>query len=138
MADAGISDIGHVADRSGPMPHELSCRPCAPHRPSATKTMINFAWRPRASGRRFGAPMADRSSGGRATGARLRATPDPPERTLQRDIGPHPQPGAVHHAQGIVRGARMRPITRRDAIEALAAGVQPCFMCRPDRGLRVD
>ncbi|WP_432003656.1 DUF6233 domain-containing protein [Streptomyces sioyaensis] len=61
----------------------------------------------------------------------------PPEWTLQMDIGADPRPVAVHH-QCTMRGARVRPITRRDAIEALAVGVQPCAMCRPDRELQVD
>ncbi|WP_411977181.1 DUF6233 domain-containing protein [Streptomyces decoyicus] len=67
----------------------------------------------------------------------LRAAPDPPERTLQRGTGAAPQPAAVHHGQGIVRGARMRQSTRRKVIAALSAGVRPCCMCRPERGLRV-
>ncbi|AJT70192.1 hypothetical protein T261_8600 [Streptomyces lydicus] len=53
------------------------------------------------------------------------------------DIGAEPRPVAVHH-QCAMRGARMRQITRRDAIEALAAGVQACVLCRPDRELQGD
>ncbi len=45
--------------------------------------------------------------------------------------GAAPQPAAVHHGQGIVRGARTRQSTRRNVIAALSAGVRPCFMCRP-------
>ncbi|AJT70189.2 hypothetical protein T261_8597 [Streptomyces lydicus] len=44
----------------------------------------------------------------------------------------------MHHGQCTMRSARMRRISRRDAIEALAAGVQPCVLGRPDREFRVD
>ncbi|MEU9485954.1 hypothetical protein AB0D83_20200 [Streptomyces decoyicus] len=54
------------------------------------------------------------------------------------DIGTHPQPVAVPPGQGIVRGARMRRITRRDAIEALPADGHLRFVRRSDHGLRVD
>ncbi|MFE3770916.1 DUF6233 domain-containing protein [Streptomyces sp. NPDC059122] len=62
----------------------------------------------------------------------------PREWTLQMDIGADPRPVAVHHGQCTVRSARMRRITRRDAIEALAVGVQPCVLCQPDRELQMD
>ncbi|MFG2402511.1 DUF6233 domain-containing protein [Streptomyces lydicus] len=61
----------------------------------------------------------------------------PPEWTLQMDIGADPRPVAVHHGQCTMRSARMRPITRRDAIEALTVGIQACALCRPDRELQV-
>ncbi|WP_331759783.1 DUF6233 domain-containing protein (plasmid) [Streptomyces sp. NBC_01525] len=61
-----------------------------------------------------------------------------PEWTLQMDIGADPRPVAVHHGECSVPSARMRQITRRDAFEALAAGVQACVLCRPDRELQVD
>ncbi|MEU3994150.1 DUF6233 domain-containing protein [Streptomyces platensis] len=62
----------------------------------------------------------------------------PPEWTLQVDVGAEPRPVAVHHGECAVAGARRRRISRRDAIEALAAGVEACLLCRPDRELQVD
>ncbi|TBO60213.1 hypothetical protein EYS09_07895 [Streptomyces kasugaensis] len=63
----------------------------------------------------------------------------PPQWTLQMDVGAEPQPVAVHHGEcRIGGGARRRRIGRRDAIEALAVGVMPCALCRPDRELQVD
>lgn len=62
----------------------------------------------------------------------------PPEWTLQMDIGADPLPVAVHHGECTVGGARLRRITRRDAIEALAVGVQACVLCRPDRELQAE
>ncbi|WP_326617658.1 DUF6233 domain-containing protein [Streptomyces decoyicus] len=64
--------------------------------------------------------------------------PSPPEWTLQVDVGGEQRPVAVHHGECTVAGTRSRRITRRDAIEALAVGVEPCLMCRPDRELQVD
>ncbi|MFB7630600.1 DUF6233 domain-containing protein [Streptomyces sp. NPDC056149] len=39
----------------------------------------------------------------------------------------------VHHGQCATGGRRKRPVSRRDAIEALAAGVHPCAFYYPDR-----
>ncbi|MEU9483078.1 DUF6233 domain-containing protein [Streptomyces decoyicus] len=63
--------------------------------------------------------------------------PSPPEWTLQVDVGAEQRPVAVHHGE-CVAGARSRRITRRNAIEALAVGVEPSLTCRPDRELQVD
>lgn len=61
-----------------------------------------------------------------------------PEWTLQMDIGPVPRPVAVHHGECTVGGKRLKRISRRDAIEALGAGILPCALCRPERELQVD
>ncbi|AJC52771.1 hypothetical protein [Streptomyces sp. 769] len=52
-------------------------------------------------------------------------------------VSADPQPLAVHHGQGVVRGARMPQVSRWDAIEALAVGVRPCFIRRREGGFRV-
>ncbi|AJT62478.1 hypothetical protein T261_0789 [Streptomyces lydicus] len=44
---------------------------------------------------------------------------------------------AVHHGECTAGQPRVRPITRRDAIEALAAGVEACSLRRPDRELQI-
>lgn len=63
----------------------------------------------------------------------------PPAWTLQIGIGADPRPVAVHHGEcGIASSARTRSMSQRDAIEALAAGVAPCSLCRPERELQVD
>nr|WP_244942473.1 DUF6233 domain-containing protein [Streptomyces sioyaensis] len=53
-------------------------------------------------------------------------------------MGADPRPVAVHLGECTVGGARLKRITRRDAIEALTAGILPCALCRPDRELQVD
>lgn len=62
----------------------------------------------------------------------------PPEWTLQMDVGADPRPVAVHHGDCTVGGQRVRRITRRDAIEALTAGIEACALCQPNRELQVD
>ncbi|WP_053924637.1 DUF6233 domain-containing protein [Streptomyces chattanoogensis] len=69
--------------------------------------------------------------------ASVRAVP-PPDWTVQLNVGADPRPVAVHHGECTKGQPRVRPITRRDAIEALAAGVEACGLCRPDRELRID
>ncbi|MFJ8677612.1 DUF6233 domain-containing protein [Streptomyces sp. NPDC093589] len=71
----------------------------------------------------------------RTTAARPSA---PPEWTLQLDFGADQMPIAVHHGECTVGRARSRRITRQDAIEALAARVEACFMCQPNRELQID
>lgn len=61
-----------------------------------------------------------------------------PAWTVQVTLGAEPRPIAIHHGECAVGRLRVRPITRRDAIEALTAGVEACGLCRPDRELRVD
>ncbi|MFG2094601.1 DUF6233 domain-containing protein [Streptomyces sp. NPDC048612] len=62
----------------------------------------------------------------------------PPAWTVQMNVGADPQPVAIHHGECAVGQPRVRPITRRGAIEALTAGVEACALCRPDRELRID
>ncbi|MFE3770915.1 DUF6233 domain-containing protein [Streptomyces sp. NPDC059122] len=140
MADGDITAIGHRPCSGPAMADATRARPlpvCSSsaighddHDQLRATALRGWLMSRRAVGRSV-------ERGSRAVWVRLRATPDPPEWTLQMDIGADPQPVAVHDGQGIVRGAMMPQVPRRDAIEALA-GVQPCFMCRPDRGLRVD
>ncbi|MGW7019697.1 DUF6233 domain-containing protein [Streptomyces decoyicus] len=46
---------------------------------------------------------------------------------MQLNLGADQRPVAVHHGECAVGGARARRITRRGAIEALAAGVESCL-----------
>ncbi|MFE6743859.1 DUF6233 domain-containing protein [Streptomyces tubercidicus] len=62
----------------------------------------------------------------------------PPAWTMQMNVSADPRPVAVHHGQCTVGQPRVRPITRRAAIEALTAGVEACALCRPDRELQID
>ncbi|MEW2436590.1 DUF6233 domain-containing protein [Streptomyces caniferus] len=62
----------------------------------------------------------------------------PPAWTMQMNVSADPRPVAVHHGQCTVGQPRIRPITRRAAIEALTAGVEACALCRPDRELQID
>ncbi|MFJ6752779.1 DUF6233 domain-containing protein [Streptomyces sp. NPDC091266] len=78
---------------------------------------------------------AEQSQAPRTAAARPSA---PPEWSLQIDIGTDQLHVAVHYGECAVGRARSRRITRQDAIEALAAGCESCFMCRPDRELQID
>ncbi|MFI9078742.1 DUF6233 domain-containing protein [Streptomyces sioyaensis] len=69
--------------------------------------------------------------------ATTRAGP-PPAWTMQINVGADPRPVAIHHGQCTVGQSRVRPITRRAAIEALTAGVEACALCRPERELQID
>ncbi|MFI1502589.1 DUF6233 domain-containing protein [Streptomyces platensis] len=62
----------------------------------------------------------------------------PPAWTVQMNLAADPRPVAVHHGECTVGQPRVRPITRRAAIEALTAGVEACALCRPDRELQID
>ncbi|MFH8573683.1 DUF6233 domain-containing protein [Streptomyces sp. NPDC017993] len=55
---------------------------------------------------------------------------------LQADIGADPSPAAVDVGAYPVGGRRLRRITREEAVEALASGVESCLMCPPARELR--
>lgn len=74
--------------------------------------------------------------------AAVRTAPDrpvpPPARTMRMNVSADPRPVAVHHGECTVVQPRVRPITRRAAIEALTAGVEACGLCRPDRELQID
>lgn len=61
-----------------------------------------------------------------------------PAWTVQVTLGADPRPIAVHHGECTVGRRRVRPITRRDAIDALTAGVEACGLCRPDRELQLE
>ncbi|GGN64124.1 hypothetical protein GCM10012285_65900 [Streptomyces kronopolitis] len=69
--------------------------------------------------------------------AAARAAP-PPDWTVQMNVGADPRPVAVHHGDCTVGQPRVRPISRRTAIEALTAGVEACALCRPDRELQIE
>ncbi|MCZ1012640.1 DUF6233 domain-containing protein [Streptomyces lydicus] len=69
--------------------------------------------------------------------AAARAAP-PPAWTVQVTVGADPRPVAIHHGQCTIGQPRVRPITRRAAIEALTAGVEACSLCRPERELQID
>ncbi|WP_189097945.1 DUF6233 domain-containing protein [Streptomyces kronopolitis] len=62
----------------------------------------------------------------------------PPAWTVQVTLGADPRPVAIHHGQCTIGQPRVRPITRRAAIEALTAGVEACALCRPERELQTD
>ncbi|MGI5262452.1 DUF6233 domain-containing protein [Streptomyces angustmyceticus] len=62
----------------------------------------------------------------------------PPAWTVQMNVGADPRPVAVHHGECTVGQPRVRPISRRAAIEALTSGVEACALCRPDRELQID
>lgn len=69
-------------------------------------------------------------------------------RTVERTVVPRaqaiptaaagPRLVAVHHGECTVGQSRVRPVTRRAAIEALIAGVEACALCHPDRELEID
>ncbi|MCL7496083.1 DUF6233 domain-containing protein [Streptomyces sp. MCA2] len=80
------------------------------------------------------AEQRDREAARQATARPL----PPPAWTLQMNVSADPRPVAVHHGQCTVGQPRIRPISRRAAIEALTAGVEACALCRPDRELQVD
>ena len=58
--------------------------------------------------------------------------------TVQMDIGADPSPVAIHVGACPVGGKRLRPITRQEAAEALATGVESCLMCLPARELQPE
>ncbi|MFL4491598.1 DUF6233 domain-containing protein [Streptomyces sp. VTCC 41912] len=65
------------------------------------------------------------------------APPPPPEWVLQLSIGGEGQPIAVHVGGCRTAGRRARPISREEAMRALAEGVDPCALCRPDTELGI-
>ncbi|MFK0294834.1 DUF6233 domain-containing protein [Streptomyces sp. NPDC090442] len=61
------------------------------------------------------------------------------EWVIQVDVGRTRRPIAVHRGGcPDARGPRTVPATRRDAVDALAAGVPACLHCAPDRALGLD
>ncbi|MGW7196632.1 DUF6233 domain-containing protein [Streptomyces chryseus] len=63
--------------------------------------------------------------------------PPPPDWLLQFGIGDGRPPLAVHVGGCNLAGGRTRPITRDQALRALADDVEACQVCRPDRDLGV-
>lgn len=57
---------------------------------------------------------------------------------IERSIGADSKPVGVHQADCRLSGKRTRPITRRDAIEAINTGIPACAFCTPDVALGVD
>lgn len=67
-----------------------------------------------------------------------RATPPPlPAWVVQLSIGGEGQPIAVHVGGCRTAGRRARPISRDQAMRALAEGLEPCALCRPDTELGI-
>ncbi|MFD8545698.1 DUF6233 domain-containing protein [Streptomyces sp. NPDC059649] len=65
------------------------------------------------------------------------APPPPPDWVLQLSIGGEGQPIAVHVGGCRTAGGRARPISRDQAMRALAEGLEPCVLCRPDTELGI-
>ncbi|SHL76627.1 DUF6233 domain-containing protein [Streptomyces yunnanensis] len=65
------------------------------------------------------------------------ALPPPPDWVLQLSIGGEGQPIAVHVGGCRSAGRRARPISRDEAMRALAEGLDPCVLCRPDTELGI-
>lgn len=63
------------------------------------------------------------------------APPPPPEWVLQLSIGGEGQPIAVHVGGCRTAGRRAHPISREEAMRALAQGLEACTLCRPDTEL---
>ncbi|MFF4290989.1 DUF6233 domain-containing protein [Streptomyces sp. NPDC001633] len=78
------------------------------------------------------------AQGGRVESTGARSARPAPEWVLQLGIGARRQPVAVHCGGCAAARGSVVPVSRRDALEALAGGVEPCFACRPDRELQVD
>ncbi|WP_369355619.1 DUF6233 domain-containing protein [Streptomyces sp. cg2] len=56
---------------------------------------------------------------------------------LQLSIGAGSQPIAVHVDGCSSAGRRTQPIGRNQAMHALAEGLEPCVLCRPDTELGI-
>ncbi|GAA0501064.1 DUF6233 domain-containing protein [Streptomyces olivaceiscleroticus] len=66
-----------------------------------------------------------------------RRTPAPrPDWLIEPGISGRPI--SVHTGDCGMSGKRPRPVTRDQARNALAEGVEPCGMCRPDTALGID
>lgn len=75
----------------------------------------------------------------RATGSRpteeQQPAPSPPRPQWAIQDGTGPAGTLVHMADCWASGQRTRPVSRAQAVEALAGGAVPCDVCRPDRKL---
>lgn len=56
---------------------------------------------------------------------------------IQYGIGAVRRPVMVHTGDCSMGMARSRPVTREQAVEALAQGVEACVICRADSGLGI-
>ncbi|MFE4017768.1 DUF6233 domain-containing protein [Streptomyces sp. NPDC059101] len=63
--------------------------------------------------------------------------PPPPDRVVQLSIGGEGHPIAVHVGGCRTAGRRTRPLSRDQAMRALAEGLEPCAICRPDTELGI-
>ncbi|NUP23586.1 MAG: hypothetical protein HOZ81_47530 [Streptomyces sp.] len=63
--------------------------------------------------------------------------PPAPDWVLELGIGVGALPAEVHAGHCYAIGRRRRPITREQALAALAEGVRACVHCRPDTDLGV-
>ncbi|GFE19991.1 DUF6233 domain-containing protein [Streptomyces nigrescens] len=63
--------------------------------------------------------------------------PPPPDWVLQLRIDGEGQPIAVHVGGCRTAGRRARPISRDQAMRAIAEGLEPCGLCRPDTELGI-
>lgn len=63
------------------------------------------------------------------------ARPPQPDWILELGIGVGATPVEVHAGHCYAIGDRRRPITRDQALAALAGGVEACHHCRPDTDL---
>ncbi|MGW6292776.1 DUF6233 domain-containing protein [Streptomyces sp. NPDC055058] len=62
----------------------------------------------------------------------LAARPAPPDWLLEQGLNRDAPPVQVHIGGCWNAGKRSRPISRDEALHALADGVKPCVQCRPD------
>lgn len=67
--------------------------------------------------------------------AARQAPPPPPYWVVQLGIGVGRPPLVVHVGGCRLAGGRRRAIDRDQALRALADGIEPCQVCRPDREL---
>ncbi|RZD54910.1 hypothetical protein C0Q58_30715 [Streptomyces albidoflavus] len=58
--------------------------------------------------------------------------PPPPDWVVQVGIGQGSPPVCVHVGGCDMAGARVRPLSRAQVLEALDRGIEPCQYCRPD------
>lgn len=66
---------------------------------------------------------------------RKQPPPPPPDWVIQHGIGQGGPPLAVHVGGCGLAGGRVKPISREQALRALADGVEACQVCRPDTEL---
>ncbi|MEU7642498.1 DUF6233 domain-containing protein [Streptomyces sp. NPDC039016] len=63
--------------------------------------------------------------------------PSSPDWVVQLSIGGEGHPIAVHVGGCRTAGRRTRPLSRDQAMRALAEGLEPCAICRPDTELGI-